>query len=208
MACDVQDVPVRLPGEREDHPLDVEHLDERLEVLDAAEQLLAVLSLPGVDEADDTQAVLRVLTDLAREQRPDLACADDDRVLEVADAPVAERPGRHPEQRDQGNRECPEERQPLDARRREVGQVHRREEQPGPRGDEVEDPDQVVRGRVVGALLVVVVEALQLGRDDEERQREDEEPDLDRGLEAVVRVTGQRELCDHECDHQAEQVGR
>ena len=58
-----------------------------------------------------------------------------------------------------------------------VSEAHRVEE-PGTDRDEVEDAHEVVGGRVVGALLVVVVEPVELRHDDpaRERHREEEDP--------------------------------
>ena len=75
--------------------------------------------------------------------------------------------------------EEPEAEQPLEAG---VGPMRDRregEEEPAADRDQVEDPDEVVGGRVVGALLVEVVEAVELRDDHPGRQAQAEDEQLD-----------------------------
>ncbi len=75
-------------GERDDHALDVEHRDDLGQPIgrpDEGEVLELGPARPRVrvDEADEVDAVLRVLEELPRRELADVAGADDDRVLEV-----------------------------------------------------------------------------------------------------------------------------
>ena len=112
-----------------------------------------------------------------------------------------------PSERDEEDRDRPEEADPLDARRGQVGDVRAREEEPRAGGDEVEDTDEVVRRRVVGALLVVVVEALELCEDDEDGQRQDEQRVLEDRRDVGADAAGEDELRNDEGGSQAEHVG-
>ena len=76
-------------GERDDHALDVEQRT-MISVSRSRRPESARCSSSGrrvawvrVDEADEVDAVLRVLEELARRELADVAGADDDRVLEV-----------------------------------------------------------------------------------------------------------------------------
>ena len=73
-------------------------------------QVVAALLRARVDEADEVDAVLGVLQQLARDELADLAGADDDRVLEVGDAaPAAARASAAPD-RDEQRRRAPRRR--------------------------------------------------------------------------------------------------
>ncbi len=61
------------------------------------------------------------------------------------------------------------------------------EDEPGARRDEVEDADKVLERRVVGPLLVVVVEAVELRAHDPEGKRGDEEQVLVADVDALDR---------------------
>ena len=73
----------RIVGEREDDPIDVEFGDEVAQVLGSAEDggIAETVVVPSrgsrIDEAEDVDAVLRVLEELARDELADLAGADD-----------------------------------------------------------------------------------------------------------------------------------
>ena len=98
----------RLVGERDDHALDVEALDDLGEALRAAEdgQVLGQVAAPGlrlpVDESDDVEPVLRVLDQLAGDQLTDLAGAQDQRVLDVGAGSLAQAAGDGPHHRQEG----------------------------------------------------------------------------------------------------------
>ena len=96
---------VAIVREGDDHALDVEQLHELPQLLRAAQhrqmiEIVAPLLGLGVDEADEIDAVLVVVEDLARGQLAHVAGADDDRVLQVGRAPVARAAGDRPGRRD------------------------------------------------------------------------------------------------------------
>ena len=99
------------------------------------------------------------------------------------------------------------------SRRVEAGIGHvrdrgEREEEPAPDRDQVEDADEVVGGGVVGALLVEVVQAVELRHDHpgREAQAEDEQLDLRAdGVGAAGRVEDERASDDRE--READEVG-
>ena len=68
--------------------------------------------------------------------------------------------------------EQPEEDEPRHVRAREAGEPRSDEERPRAERDELEDADDLVDRRVVDVLLVAVVQPVELGRDDPERQRQ------------------------------------
>ena len=67
------------------------------------------------------------------------------------------------------------------------------EEAPRPQRYDLEDADDVVDRRVVGSLLVTVVEAVDPREQDPERKRRDEEGDLPHGRDLVGRGRRRRE---------------
>src|SRR4051794_5096351 len=102
----------RVVGERDDHALDVEKLHEGGEVVDRSEQADFVEPEPGdrsarivVDEPDHVDAVLRVFLHFPRKLLADAPGADDDRVLEEARTPTAERTGSDARDGDADDRE-------------------------------------------------------------------------------------------------------
>src|SRR6266852_5231655 len=99
------------------------------------------LSRRAIDEADHVDPVLVVLRELLRDQLPDVAGADDDRVLDVADVAAGERAGRRAAERDGAHGERPEGDQAAEVEGGGAGELRGREEEPGADGDEVEDAD-------------------------------------------------------------------
>ena len=81
-----------------------------------------------------------------------------------------------------------------------------REHQERPDGDEVEDADDVVDRRVVGALLVPVVEPVDLRGDDPDRERQQEEVDLEAERHAARGLPAGDEVRDEEGGEQADDV--
>ena len=122
-----------------------------------------------VDEADEVDPVLRMLEELPGDELPDLARAEDDRVLQVRDPVPAEGASRRAADGDQADREAPEDDQLEKCRVGEPGDPGTEVEDPGADGDEVEHAQELVDGRVVGPLLVVVVEAVELRAEDPAR---------------------------------------
>ena len=72
--------------EGDDHALDVEVLDDLRSSDGPAEHVNSPRSIAApsaaIDETDDVDAVLRMVESFARHRLPDVACADDQRVLE------------------------------------------------------------------------------------------------------------------------------
>ena len=78
-----------------------------------------------------------------------------------------------------------------------------------PDRDEMEDADEVVGGRVVGALLVVVVEAVELGHDHPGRQADEEDEQLDLRADRVgAAVHLEEERRREERERQPDEVGQ
>ena len=124
-----------------------------------------------VDEADDVDAVLGVLQDLAADQLADVACTDDHRVLLIRDAATDDRP-RDPavEGHDQ-RRGRPQQDDGSDvgraAERRRDGDHEKRAD-----GEDMEDADQVADRRVVRIYLVPVVEAVELAQRERQHRKQ------------------------------------
>ena len=113
-----------------------------------------------------------MLEELARDQLADVARADDDACsARRAGLRRQHAAGERPQRRDERDRERarrPPASRGRDRRARSARSARRR---PGADGDEVEDADDVVDRRVVGALLVAVVEAVELRDHDPDRER-------------------------------------
>src|SRR5437016_2481915 len=120
-----------------------------------------------------------MLKELATDQLPDLSRADDQRILDVRRLPPCEGPGcrsrRHDEEKSKEPKRC----ELRLVRVRETDEPRGGVEEPDAYGDEVEDADDLVGGRVRGALLVAVVETVELGRQDPHRQQSQEDDRLD-----------------------------
>ena len=89
---------MRVLGECEHDPFDVEHADKLGKLVGRAENPPALepgslLSRVPVDEAEQVDSVLGVLTELVGHELADVAGPDDDRVLEIRDRATAERAG-------------------------------------------------------------------------------------------------------------------
>ena len=84
----LQRLVVRRLRERDDHALDVERVDELRQLVAGAEhrqlaEVVLAFARVVVDEAEHVDPVLRMLQQLASHHLPDVARADDERVLEV-----------------------------------------------------------------------------------------------------------------------------
>ena len=138
-------------------------------------QAIVARALPGVDISDRLELVLGVEAQLPRENARDGAAADEQDAFRRDDEP-ADRPGRGAGEEHHPDAD-PEEDHSLghvQGRGRPVA-----EEQPhaeSPEQERMEDPRQVVHGRVAHALCVAVVEPVDLEEQDPERQ-EDERPE-------------------------------
>ena len=162
----------------------------------------------GVDEADEIEAVLRVLEQLARDELADVAGADDDGVLEVEDAPPADRPGGAAADRDEDERRDAEERELAQLRIREAERPERQRDQPDAAvAIRCRTPTTSSMRRMVGALLVSLVEPVQLRQDDPERQAGQEHQQLLRVRRAVEDAAGVEGRDQEERQRQAGEVG-
>ena len=127
----------------------------------------------------EVDAVLRMLDELAGDELADVAGTDDDVFCTYVLAAAGDRPGAGARDRDEDGSPSPRSATSL-GRLGSASPVTDApdEEEPGTERDELEDADEVVDRRVVGPLLVVVVELVELRHDDPERQRDDEQEDL------------------------------
>jgi hypothetical protein len=172
-------------------------------------QVGATLFWLGVDKADQVDPVLGMLKELSPDQLADLPRADDHRILLVCNAAAAERARGCAAERDEGDGERPEERELDDVWARKTRQPGSHDENPRADRDHVEDVPHVVDRGVVRALLIALVEAVELGDDDPCRQGSEEEHPLHRRVDRVrsVRVRSQQELGGDKCNPETEQVG-
>ena len=146
----------------------------------------------SIDESDDVQSVLGVLDQLAGDQLTDLAGAQDQRVLDVGARPPAQATRDGPHQGQRADRDGPERDQRINAGARAPDQARGDQQHPHPDRHQVEDPHDVVGGRVVGVLLVGAVEALELGHHQPARQGGAEDQHLLRGAEGAPVAPEQR----------------
>ena len=164
---------------------------------------------PEVDEADQIDPVLRVLEQLPGHELAHVACADDHRVLQIGDVPAAEAPCDAPRDRDEHDGRDQEERKPAEGGLGDPERPQGQRDHPQTRRRQMEDADDVFRRRVIGALLVALVEAVELRQDDPERQADQEEQRLaaDRQAAAEQPRLAREGLCHQERERQADDVG-
>ena len=174
-------------------PNDLLEVGRDAEDVSVAESTLPLLRL-GVDEADEVEAVLRMLSDLPRTSLPDLARTDDDGVLNERGRAPHEEPSDEPGRRHQADCDEPEPEEALDARVRNTRHLGRHEERERPDRDEMEHTDEVVGSGMVGALLIGVVETVEIRDQAPHGQRHGE----DQQLGAVRDVVGARLTCELE----------
>ena len=197
---------IGLVRERDDDPVNAMLRDELLEPVQPAENKDVVCLRPagprlGVDETEQVEAILGMLSDLAGDELPDVACTEHDRSHGVRARTAAQRASHRAGCRDERDREQPEDDEPLRLRRGEPCQPRQHLEEPRSERDDDEDADELVHGRVVGALLVPLVVALQLREHQPHRQRQEEEEDLAARLDAIGRRHGlEAERRDGECE--------
>ncbi len=125
---------VRLGRVGNDHPVDVEPLDELRQYVGRAQhselpEISSRLSRPRVDEADEPDRVLGMLLEFARDELTDVAGADDDGVLPEHRHPPSGGPCQRSSADDEGDRHDPEGDRPPYARTRRAreGDEHREE---------------------------------------------------------------------------------
>ena len=140
--------------------------------------LVAAMRSSRSTKPDDPQSVLGVFLDLLGEQARHVPGADDDDVLDVRRLTAADRPDDGAHDRHEGDRKEPEDDEPPKVRMREPGEVRQNEEAPGSERDDLNDPDDVVHGGVIRALLVPVVQPVDAREQNPERDGGDEENDL------------------------------
>ena len=157
-------------AEDANHVLDRAQRAEDGEIFEALVRLLRHV----VDKPDDIDAVLRMLQELARDRLADVACSDDDRVLDVLEAPAADRACEGASRDYEHDREQPEDEQLMQVERRHVSHGRADKEDPGADCDEVKDAYEVVDGRVVVALFVVLVQPVEPCHHDPGREGERE----------------------------------
>ncbi len=172
---------IGLAAEGDDDPVGIVKLHERGETVEATERLDAVdvctLALRvGVDEAEQLEPVLGVLLDLPGNELSDVTAADHDHTLVVARQPTSEPTCNRTTEGDQRDCQKPIHREALHLGRREPRDHGRRRHEPRAERDHLQDAEQLVDGGVIGALLVPIVEPVQLEEQnpDGERQREEE----------------------------------
>ena len=124
---------VRVSRERDHDAMRGMRAHELRKVVGRADQLEVTCSVGGravaaVDEADDLEAVLGMLADLAVEELRHVARADDDHVLNVGRVTSADDAGGRSEERDEQNRGQPEDDEPRQRRVRQAGEMRDREE--------------------------------------------------------------------------------
>ncbi len=107
------------------------------------------------------------------------------------------------EERDERDRDQPEDDEPPEVRVRHVDDVREDEVGPGSERERLEHSHDVVDGRMVSALLIAVVETVDVEEKDPERQRCHEEDDLPGGDDGVDPRRGWRKhhrngVCSHE----------
>ena len=182
---------MRSLGEGDDDAVDVENGNDLRQLRrspEDAEVRKPVDSLPRVvvHEADDVHPVLRMPEELLGDTLSNLPRADDERVQDVGVASPAQGTRDCAADRDESDREHPEERELRKARVCEIEDVREREEEPGADREHVEDAEELVDARVIGSLLIARVEVVDATQNDPEWQGQSKEHDLRVGADAVV----------------------
>ena len=200
----------RVARERDDDAFDTELLDDLQQLLRPAEHVEPVeagrLRLRRlVDEADELDAVLRVVHDLAREPLADVTSPDDDRPLRVRRAAPEPRPRAHAAEGDEHDRQDPRCQLGRGIQRRVEPDGEASVEQQRSDGDELQDADEVIGRRVVGALGVGPVEVVQRRDGDPGGKAREQQAELERRGRAADR--SEREQGHEERPRNREQIG-
>jgi hypothetical protein len=209
-AEEIENLVVGGAREGDDHAVDAERLHDPRNFLGRTEDRQPVcgglaLARPTVDEAEDADAVFRVTEELPGDEFPDLARADDHRPLNVGLVAPAESSRRSARQRDENDGKRPEEGEAAQVRRRETAEPGAGKEQPRADRDEVEHTGQVVGCRVVRALLVSVVEPVDLRQDNPDGESQSEEQELALEGDSISGAT-ERELRGEEGAGETEEI--
>ena len=169
---------VTVVRERDHDPLDVVLAHELGDLVRGAEDGNAVevgahALRVGIDEADEPDAELGVLPQLASDELTDVARPDDQRVLHVPGAAPRERACGGPRQgdRDTGGRPEGDE---AAHRPVEVEEPGDDDAEPGTEADDEDERPDLVERRVI-ELVITVVEAEDVCRQDPQRSRQREE---------------------------------
>jgi hypothetical protein len=121
-----------------------------------------------------------VLEELPSRELADVAGTDDDRVLEVERTPSRCGAGNAPPDRYEHDRKEPE----GDKSRNVVRDPHgpcRHKVEPRAQRYEMKDADELVNRGMVNVLFVTLIKAVELGRNDPHRDRQEQQPELDAG---------------------------
>ena len=190
---------VRVVRESDDHALDPVLANELAEAVGTAEEegkslreLVVQLGGPVVHEADQADPVLAVVDQLESKLLTDVARADDHRVLCVAGQMPAEGSSDGAERRDQEQGQQPEDREPSQDGLHEVCRDPEEREDPDSDRDAAKHTDDVVDRRMIGPLLVPVVEALEPEQEHPARDGEEECQVLEARGDPVPRVSDGR----------------
>ena len=181
---DLQHALVRFLREGDDHTLDVEHRDDLRELLERPEdreltEIGPCLLRIVIDEAHEVDPVLGMLSQLAGDQLSDVASTDDDGVLQVGEVAPAHGACRCSSGGDDHHRQGPKDGQLDRLRVRYAGEPRAGEHGPATERHHVEHTGELVHGRVVGPLLVSVVEPVDLRHQHPDRKREYEDERFD-----------------------------
>ncbi len=163
---------------------------------------------PIVDEPDELDAVLTMVQELQRKLLSDGARPDDHRILGIAGEMAAQCARDGAQRRDQEDREEPEDAEPAEHRLDEMRCHTEQREHPYADGDAAEHADDVVDRRVIGPLLVSVVEALEPEQEDPEREGQEQGQVLHPGADPVCRRArvGHEQACEHERQNEARDI--
>ena len=170
-------------------------MHERGQVAGRSEEVERLVSVRrsaavAIDEADDLQSVLGMVSDLVGQQARDLTRPDDDDVLDVRGVSPSHDSRDRPEQRNEQDRDRPEDDEAREVRMRQADDLGDRHEPPGADRDHLQDAEDVVDGRVVGSLLVSIVEAVHARDEHPEGEARDEECDLPARVDLIDRGFG------------------
>ena len=162
-----------------------------------------------VHEPDEPDPVLSVIRQLQRELLADIAGADDHCVATITGQMSAQRARSRAERRDQDDCQEPEDSEPSQNGLHEVGRDPEEREHPDSDRDAAKDADDVVDGRVVGPLLVPVVEALEPEQQDPSGDREHERQVFVARADPVPHLPDRRDegVRENEGEDEAHEVG-
>ena len=211
---DLEQVLVPVVRVGDDHAVDTELVDERRQVVDAAEQTeVADVAAPhpglGVYEADELDSVLRVLLDLAGDQLADVAGTDHDRVLYEERAPARDRPADGTGSDDERDRHDPEGDHARRVLRGGVREPDHTREDPHPDRDDGEDAEEVIHRGMVRARVVAAVQSAEDRDRHPNGKAEDEDSALQPRRDDVVCAPARLEqkLTEDEGEAEPEDVG-